>query len=306
MIYFDGTRVFGTVSYYLWKLMSVNRPDEMLAVTTEFPEAKPVTIAGQIGVGTWDATAEFKDIRVERDGQLVFRGEDAPTGDTWQRDGGRWTAENGVFRQRRRGYGISYFGDRNWSDYTLTLKARKSSGGEGFLIVFGRQDSDRYWWNLGGWGNQQHAIEQNQSPVGRPVRGRIESDRWYDVKIELSGQRIRCYLDGKLIHDATVTPPQEFFVNAGRDRDDGGIVLKAINTGPIPQQATLVVHGVNDIAPQAALTVLSSASLMDNNSLRRPAAVVPVETEIAIAGTEFEHEFPPRSLSIIRLKPQSE
>ena len=76
MIYFDGTRVFGTVSYYLWKLMSVNRPDEMLAVTTEFPEAKPVTIAGQIGVGTWDATAEFRDIRVERDGQLVFRGED--------------------------------------------------------------------------------------------------------------------------------------------------------------------------------------------------------------------------------------
>jgi alpha-L-arabinofuranosidase len=52
--------------------------------------------------------------------------------------------------------------------------------------------------------------------------------------------------------------------------------------------------------------VLSSVSLMDNNSLRRPEAVVPVETEIAIAGSEFEHEFPPRSLSIIRLKPQSE
>ncbi len=31
MIYFDGTRVFGTASYYLWKLFGTNRPDQMVA-----------------------------------------------------------------------------------------------------------------------------------------------------------------------------------------------------------------------------------------------------------------------------------
>ena len=30
MIYFDGTRVFGTASYYLWKLFGTNRPDQMV------------------------------------------------------------------------------------------------------------------------------------------------------------------------------------------------------------------------------------------------------------------------------------
>ena len=74
MIYFDGTRVFGTVSYYLWKLFGANRPDEMVEVRTEYPTAKPPVIAGQIGVGTWDATAEFKDIRVEQNGKTVWDG----------------------------------------------------------------------------------------------------------------------------------------------------------------------------------------------------------------------------------------
>src|SRR5262245_56319384 len=36
MIYFDGTRAFGTVSYYVWQLMSQNRPDRMVATQLEF------------------------------------------------------------------------------------------------------------------------------------------------------------------------------------------------------------------------------------------------------------------------------
>src|SRR6185503_20805266 len=64
-IYFDGTRVFGTASYHLWKLFSRNRPSHTIKTDVIFPNAKPVVIAGQIGMGTWDATAEFKDVRVQ-------------------------------------------------------------------------------------------------------------------------------------------------------------------------------------------------------------------------------------------------
>ena len=38
MIYFDGTRVFGTASYYLWKLFGTNRPDQMVQADVEFRE----------------------------------------------------------------------------------------------------------------------------------------------------------------------------------------------------------------------------------------------------------------------------
>jgi hypothetical protein len=41
-------------------------------------------------------------------------------------------------------------GDPTWSDYTMTLKARKLSGSEGFLVFFGLPTDDaRSQWNLG-------------------------------------------------------------------------------------------------------------------------------------------------------------
>jgi alpha-L-arabinofuranosidase len=50
----------------------------------------------------------------------------------------------------------------------------------------------------------------------------------------------------------------------------------------------------------ANLTVLESTSLSDNNSLEEPARVVPKESRLENPGVESAHEFPPRSLSILR------
>jgi hypothetical protein len=42
-------------------------------------------------------------------------------------------------------------GDKFWTDYTLTLKARKISGLEGFLNLFRiAKNGDRIWRNIGG------------------------------------------------------------------------------------------------------------------------------------------------------------
>jgi alpha-L-arabinofuranosidase len=311
MIYFDGTRAFGTASYYLWKLFATNRPDQVLKADVEFQNVEPPIIAGQIGVGTWAASAEFKDIRVEKNGQALYASDFKENAEGWQPEGDRrrgrnsWTVEDGVYRQGRTGYGLSLVGDENWSDYTLTLKARKLDGNEGFLIVFGRKDDERFWWNLGGWNNTQHAIEFNQTPVGRPVRGRIETDRWYEIKIELSGNRIRCYLDGEMIHDATFTPPETFFVTAGKDDDASGqIDMKAINLAEEPLAASVTLRGVVDVAPEAISIVLHSADLSDNNSLEQPHRIVPQEQIVENVSTAFEHTFPPQSLTILRLRPK--
>jgi alpha-L-arabinofuranosidase len=301
MIYFDGTRVFGTASYHLWKLFGQNRPSHTLKTDLTFPTAKPLVIAGQIGLGTWDATAEFKDVRVESGGQTLLASDFATGSAGWKPDGGQWSLTNSVYRQNRRGQGLSYVGDAAWTNYTLTLKARKLTGGEGFLIVFGRKDRDRYWWNLGGWGNSQHAIEFNQAPVGRPVRGRIENDRWYDIKVELNGARIRCYLDGQLVHDATAASSQNFFAVGGTDTATGDLIVKAINTGDDPVSGRLKLSGAKSVRG-GTITVLKSASLSDNNSLDEPGKVAPIEIRLANAGQEFSHEFSPHSLSILRLK----
>lgn len=287
MIYHDSTRCFGTVSYYLWKLFGANRPGHTVAAESDVSFAHQGTIKGGIGLGTWDTAAEFKEIRVGKYGKPL-----SLSGD-WHDEGGHWSAGDEGRTQTNRGVAMSYTGDASWSDYTLSLKARKISGSEGFLIVFGRKDGMKYWWNLGGWGNREHGLEFNRTPVGPRVPGSIEPGRWYDIKVELTGNRIRCYLDGKLIHDVMAPEVRSFIVNAGRDSATGELIIKAINTSDESIVAKLNVTG------EGTCTVLKSDRPDDNNSLEDPRRIVPSTTPARVEGM---HEFPPCSLTVLRLR----
>jgi alpha-L-arabinofuranosidase len=301
MIYFDTTRCFGTVSYYLWKLFGENRPAFTVATDVSLDTAALARIAGGIGVGTWQTSAEYKDIRVEKDGQVLYASDFSKGPDAWTTDGGNWSVVDGAYRQGEETVGLSFFGDENWDDYTLTLKARKLGGPEGFLICFGRKNQERNWWNIGGWGNTEHAIEFNQNSVGRHVPGSIETGRWYEVKVQLSGSRIRCYLDGKLIHDETISTPERFFALAGKDEPSGDMVLKAINAGTEPVSARVNMKGAARFPAEAQVTVLKSEHGADNNSLDDPRRIAPTVSTLAIPANTFTHEFPPLSFTVIRV-----
>jgi len=134
------------------------------------------------------------------------------------------------------------------------------------------------------------------------VRGRIETDRWYDVKVELAGNRIRCCLDGALIHDATAPATEHFYATAGRDEATGDLVVKAINTAAEPVAARLTLQGLDSVKPKATVTVLTSEDLSDNNSLDEPHRVVPTENTIDAADDEFPYRFPARSLTVLRIR----
>jgi len=300
MIYFDSTRCYGTASYYLWKLFGLNPPASTLQTEVQMPATEPKTITGAIGVGTWNTSAEFKDIRVEKIGHVLYASDFSKGSENWKTEGGDWSVVDGAYRQSNTVVGLSYFGDESWTDYTLSLKARKLRGAEGFLVAFGHKGQDKYWWNVGGWGNTEHAIEFNQNPVGPHVTGNVETDRWCDLRVELSGARIRCYLDGKLVHDETDRPPERFFALAGRDDSGHNLLLKVINAGAEPVNAELKLQNAGRIAPDAELTVLTSGRPTDNNSLEKPTQIVPVTTQVQFNPANGTREFPPYSFSLLR------
>jgi alpha-L-arabinofuranosidase len=336
MIYFDSSRAYGTVSYYLWKTFAENRPSHTVLTQVKFPGDESFKIAGQIGLGTWDTSAEFKEVRVEKNSRVLYASDFAQGTEGWQGEargrlggGSQWTVQDGAYRQGQAGRSSSYFGEETWSDYTLSLKARKLGGGEGFLIPFGRRGGDMYWWNLGGWGNSQHAIEHSvqgsQTPVGAPVSGTIETGRWYDIKVELNGRRIRCYLDGKMIHDESAEPVRNMFAVAGTDAANGDLVCKVINTGSEPCAASFDIAGANRLGSEVQLTLLTPANSTTgvgarggdrgrdvdyaapstdptNNSLDNPKRIVPTTARIPITGPQITHEFAPNSLTVLRLK----
>lgn len=314
-IVFDSATSYGTPSYYVQRLFAHHRADASLPMTVATDSPTPRATGG-IGLSTWNTQAEFDEVRVTTpDGQTALTSDFSDTGANvpggWRAVRGDWKTQNGAFAQTNvTGAGQDFravAGDTNWSDYTLSLRARKLGGAEGFLIMFrARDEGNFYWWNLGGWGNVRHAIEKSsggaKSIVGNEVPGRIETGRWYDIKIELQGAHIRCYLDGKLIHDVEERAPSPLNGVAGRDNKTGELVLKIVNTGAAAQDTQLALQGVQAVAPDATVITLTADDLNAENSLAQPHRVVPVRSQTRIASPNFRYSFPPHSLTILRLK----
>ena len=72
-------------------------------------------------------------------------------------------------------------------------------------------------WNVGGWGNQQHAVQVADAVVGEQTPGTIETGRWYDLKIEVRDRTVRGYLDGALVQERTLPRIDAVLAISGRD-----------------------------------------------------------------------------------------
>jgi len=306
LIYFDASRVYGTPSYYVQKLFADNRGQVLLPTDVQ-QTLNPPQPKGAIGVGAWLTQAEYKDIKVQREGQTLFESDFTRGIEGWTIDRGQWEASDGLLRQtgNPRG-GIAFAGDPGWSDYTLSLKARKLGGAEGFLILFHVGDARNYtWWNIGGWGNTRHGIEQfadgaNNGRIGDSVNGSIETGRWYDVQVQVQGAKVRCYLDGTLIHEATYQAPRTLFATASRD--DGQIILKVVNAANQPQPVAISLQGLTSIDPVGSITVLTSENATDENSFDQPTRVAPVQRQLDGIAERFTCDFPANSVNVVRIK----
>lgn len=129
--------------------------------------------------------------------------------DNWQVTRGEWMVwENSLYQTTLgKGYHFITMGNPLWRNYILEVKAMKLVGSEGFLVGFRAQDKDHLlYWNLGGIGNTVSMIQQSfkitdlssivkntQSPLS------IEPDKWYRIKIIVSGDSATCYLDDEQI-----------------------------------------------------------------------------------------------------------
>jgi alpha-L-arabinofuranosidase len=304
LINFDSSRVYGLPSYYVQQMFSVNRGDVLLPVNVEAPETTIAVSGGAVGVGTWRTRAEYKDLKVVRDGQTVFEADFADGLGGWKRLGdGDWSIADGALRQSSLRDNVrAVAGNKTWRDYTYSLKARKISGDEGFLILFNVQDEEqKSWWNLGGWGNTSHAIESG-GISSEHVNGSIDTGRWYDIRIETSANNVKCYLDGKLVHDVRPGTIESLYATAARDEKAGEIIIKAVNASADPLVTQLSLKGVRSVDAAKAI-VLTSEQGTDENTINNPTKVSPKTHELKLDGPQFQHEFPGNSVTVFRIKP---
>jgi alpha-L-arabinofuranosidase len=199
-------------------------------------------------------------------------------------------------------------GDPDWQDYTYSVKARKISGSEGFLVMFHVRGRNSYvWWNVGGWGNTRSQLEKlsdgENSPLGSSADVTIEPNRWYDVRIELKGADIKCYLDNKLITEATdaPVPVPAVYASASRVDSTGEVILKVVNVADFAQDLQVNLRGAANVDKDGKLIELTGKP-SDVNTIADPNKVAPVESDVHDAGPSFTHEFPAYSVSVLKLQ----
>ncbi|HZT22893.1 MAG TPA: alpha-L-arabinofuranosidase C-terminal domain-containing protein, partial [Verrucomicrobiae bacterium] len=307
LIYFDNSRAFGTPSYYVQKMFSENRGDMVLPmVITNTQLSVGAGPHGAIGVGSWNTAVQYTNLVVTSNGVVLYQSDFVHQGTNgWRVFNGTWSVNAGLYQQTALTTDCrSTTGDTNWANYTITLKARKISGAEGFLILFNwTDDNDWTWWNVGGWNNTLDGIEQmvggTKTVLAQVPQTAIATNVWYDIRIVLTGPRIQCYLNGALVQDFTY--PSGLLASSTYSKSSGQIIVKAVNPYSQLLAATFNLAGVTSLAPTGTVVQLTSASPADENSFAAPTHVFPTTNSFSIVGTNFTLTLPANSLSILRL-----
>jgi len=138
---------------------------------------------------------------------------------------------------------------------------------------------------------------------GQP--GQIETGRWYDIRVEVRSQRVRCFLDGRLVHDVNYESDNQvkaLYACASHDDQTGDVIVKVVNTSARPLATQLDFSGAKNLSGTGTATVLTSQNSTDENTLDKPAKVSPKTEQVDFTGTGFTRAFPGNSFTVLRLQ----
>ena len=309
MIYFNGEKSFGTPSYYIQRMFSNYTGKENIK-WTESNNSFRITSSPSLGLATWSTSAEYYDIKVtDSKGNVVIDGSKTISTD-WVNEAGEWTInDNKIVQNTVEGTRSTYILKNFDSPDTLiyTMKAKKISGVEGFIIPFQFNDIDNYaWWAIGGWGNTQHGIEQainGSKTLITGIPGKIEANREYDIRIVKEGQHIQCYLDNELLHDCILQSAKKRNVYASANINDetGELFVKLVNPWDVSNDVHMAFS--NGTVTSADGEILTSRSGRDENTLDEPTKISPENITLDVnPDGSIDYNMPAFSTVVLKLK----
>lgn len=305
LIWFDSHRVMGRSSYHVQKMYAENRPDYNTATEFEQPRSG-VQVSGRIGLGGWNTDNEYRELKVTLpDGRVI----EADMERGWTPKGGTWSAADGTLSQE--GPGVMRWSiwdsPEEFSDCSISVKARKKSGDEGFILYFGMQGETGYVLNIGGWGNQTTAFQRmvgaDMPQIPNNIAQQVETGRWYDIRIDIHGDSFTYSLDGKRMLEARIEQSRQYVVS-GYDETTGEAVIKFVNATEKPFTAGIELAGAESVGRTGKAIVLTSGDPSDENSLDNPEKVVPEERVYKGFSDRFTYTFDPWSFTVLRIKVQ--
>ena len=287
MLHYNAYASFGTPSYWAQQMMAETVGHQNITWTAT---GNTIGLDGaHLGVGSWGTAVTYSNIRVtDAEGNTIF---DQPESITTPQ------SLQGTYRTF----------DVCTDNCTIEMDAVKNSGNEGFLITFASVDAGNYaWWNLGGWGNAQHGIEQAMNGTKTTLAtasGSITTGRTYHIKIVRSGLTARCYLDGSLIHTVTLAEGtgERLYLCASLNEAEDTVIVKVINYNGEAIPAEFSFPDAT-ISGDAELRIMSHTDNYAENSMNEPGKVMPRKEKLKMNNEKLlTYEVPAYSLSVIQI-----
>lgn len=304
MIRFDATYSYGTPSYYVQKLMSQKLGTQNITWSEENNSEYSSVNYG--GLSTWLTSATFSDYKILKDGKVVYS---APFDGTsnWTDNAGTFSESGGILTQSSTTMKGLLYVNKNLDlgeNYDIEVKATKTGGDEGFLIVFGYEDEKNYcWWNIGGWSNTRTCIERAVDGTKSQYDFRsfaLTEGVTYDLRIEVQGSNIKCYIDDELYHDITLSEsstPRKVYTSASREGNK--LYVKLVNPSSEDYATTLTTKGYS--ASNIKLTQMKADSDQAENTNDNMYNVVPQESALSAYGTNIMVIVPAYSFNIYEM-----
>jgi len=305
MINYNSSTAYGTPSYYVQKLFSNNTGTVTIPVKDSLNTViTPVT--GSIGLGSWSTEVEYSNVSVKNSSNTTLFSDQFANSANWTPTSGTWSVAGGLYSQTATSTDCrSIAAAISDTTYTYSLKALKTGGSEGFLIIFGYKDTNNfYWWNIGGWGNTQHAIEQcagGTKTTLTSVAGSVNTNQWYNIRIEVSKTNELFYLDNVLMFTLVNSPTQMLYTSATLDEINQQLFLKVINPTNGDVTTNLNLTGISNDLLSGKSTVLTSGNPLNENSLTNETNIVPVETTFNSLSKAFNYLFKANSVTVLQL-----
>ena len=295
LLMLNGSEVVATPSYYMLQLFAENRGDEVLKTEVQTYE-RPQIAFGRAGIELFDNSYEIKNAQL--DGKAIAEASVMTGG--WKVNGGELVPD-----ANRWNYLLA--GNASEHDYTFSADIRrtKGSGQIQFRVRdngLGGELSDYIGLTVGAGTSE---FFRQSGGVKDSLRAQVDypfqSNRWYTVKITCKNEHISCYVDDKLVHEATIAPLPSLISVATLDKKTNALLLKVVNTTRHEEKTELNINGLN---VKNTADVIQLSGLPDaRNTFADPQSVVPRTKQISFSiGGPMVYSFPPNSITVIKLE----
>ena len=306
-IYFDQSEVLATPPYYVQQMFNLNLGDKSFPITADNNDRNVNEISGKIGFSCWNIKVNYYPVTVkDANGNTLFY-DDFSNLNKFVPGNGDWSVSNNILHQTGIIANCNIVSKDVVSarSYTITTKVERLANNQATGVRFGISgNNNNTYFNfcIGDGGTSitlQRSVAGSMTRVFTTPLPSNYGNVVLDVKIEVSGGSIKCYINDELTAEYNEEgAKQKAFYVGNYETKTGDVIIKAVNSTNKPVEGILNITGVKSLLSTGEVTVLSNLS---SGSPNDQFGITPVKSVLNDVTNQMEYTFDPYSVTVIRL-----